>query len=254
MRHYPQYKLLNFRKFLSPKQTDNLSDKFHNFYSKFIEPYEVTEPKMVTFFPGAKNIEYNTKLGRIIANNQNNRDIINLEKSFGNYFNDIDNNIVLDMHMDNGKNMFGYNYRKWVQHAKFGKYDQYLYQKPSLANTPPAEYPKMLMDLLNRVGPKNLHEVLLTNGSSSAANEAAIKIAMINKLYEIKGNNNLSREEIMDAFANRKLSILGFEGGYHGNYLSTLSASNLNNNDLFTGVSNTNWPVAPFPKLKYPYN
>ncbi len=60
----------------------------------------------------------------------------------------------------------------------------------------------------------------------------------------------------MDCFANRKLSVLGFEGGYHGNYLSTLSASNTGNHkaSMFTGVSNTNWPVAPFPKLRYPYN
>jgi len=255
MRHYPNYKFLNFRKFLGPKQTDKLSDSFHNFYNKFIEPYEVTEPKIVTNFPGPKTIENNTKLGKIIANNQNLREIINLEKSFGNYFQDIDNNIVLDMHMDNGKNIFGYNYRKWIQHAKFGKYDQYLIQKPSLAFTPPTEYPKLLMEFLNKVGPKNLHEVVLTNSSGSAANDAAIKIAMINKLYDLKGNDNLSKEEILESFAKTDLCVLGFEGGYHGNYLSTLSASNLNSNtESFNGISNGDWPVAPFPKLKYPYN
>lgn len=256
MRPFPQYKLLNFRKFLSPKQTDKLSDSYHNFYNKFIEPYEAMEPFVRTSFPGPKTIEYNAKLSKIIGNNQNLRETINLEKSFGNYFQDLDNNVILDMHMDNGKNIFGYNYRKWVQQAKMGKYDQYLTQKPSLAYTPPLEYPKMLMELLNKVGPKNLHEVLLTNGSGSAANAAAMQIAMLNKLYELKGNDNLSKEEIMDCFANRKLSILGFEGGYHGNYLSTLSASSAekHNASLFAGVSNASWPTAPFPKLKYPYN
>lgn len=256
MRNFPQYKLLNFRKFLSPKQTDKLSDSFHSFFNKFVEPYEALQPEAHTSFPGPKTIEYNAKLGKIIANNQNLREVINLEKSFGNYFQDVDGNVVLDMHMDNGKNIFGYNYRKWVQHAKMGKYDQYLTQKPSLGYTPPAEYPKMLLELMNKVGPKNLHEVLLTNGSGSAANDAAIKIAILNKLYELKGNDNLSKEEVMDCFANRKLSVLGFEGGYHGNYLSTLSASGNGNYNasLYSGVSNANWPIAPFPKLKYPYN
>jgi 4-aminobutyrate aminotransferase/(S)-3-amino-2-methylpropionate transaminase len=256
MRPFPEYKLLNFRKFLSPKQANKLSDSFHNFYNKFVEPYEAMQPEIHTSFPGPKTIEYNAKLSKIIGNNQNLREVINLEKSFGNYFQDLDGNVVLDMHMDNGKNIFGYNYRKWVQHAKMGKYNQYLTQKPSLGYTPPVEYPKMLMELLNKVGPKNLHEVLLTNGSGSAANDAAIKIAMLNKLYDLKGNDNLSKAEIMECFAKRKLSVLGFEGGYHGNYLSTLSVNSTGNPNatLYAGVTTANWPVAPFPKLKYPYN
>lgn len=254
MRHFPHYKLLNFRKILSPKQTDKLSDAFHGFYNKFIEPFEVTQPSVKTAFPGPKAVEYNQKMSNFLANDANLREVIVPEKSFGNYFQDVDGNVVLDMHMDNGKNIFGYNYRKWIQHAKFGKYDKFLFQKPALGIMPPVEYPKMLMELMNKVSPKNLHEVLLTNNSASAANDAAIKIAMANKLYELKGNDNLSKQEILESFANRKLSVLGFEGGYHGNYLTTLSASSENSKGIYTGLSNNNWPIAPFPKIKYPYS
>lgn len=256
MRHYPNYKLLNLRKFLSPKQTDKISDSFHNFFNKFVEPYEASEPTIKTSFPGPKTVLANQKIGKFIANNSTTREVINLDKSFGNYFNDIDDNTVLDMHMDNGRNALGYNYRKWVQHAKFGKYDKYLFQKPSLGLSPPVEYPKMLLELLNRIGPVNLHEVLLSNGSNTSANDSAIKIALLNKLYHLKGTDDLSKQEISEALANRTMSVLGFDGGYHGNSLSTLSAGNLssNPNGIYTGLTSANWPVAPFPKILYPYN
>lgn len=260
MRNFPEYKLLNFQKFLNPKQTAKLSDGYHSFFNKFIEPYEVLKPTCKTEFPGPNTIATNKKIGKLLGNNGNIREVLNLEKSFGNYFQDVDGNVVLDMHQDNGNNLFGYNYRKWVQQANMGKYDRYLFQKPSLGLTPPIEYPKMLSELLNKIAPKNLNEVILTNGSGSTANDSAIKLAMINKLYQIKGNDNLPNEEIWDCLSNRKLSVLGFEGGYHGNYFSTLAASNLNintnniNNNSFTGVSSPNWPIAPFPKIRYPYN
>lgn len=52
-----------------------------------------------------------------------------------------------------------------------------------------------------------------------------------------------------------KFSVLGFEGGYHGKFLNTLSASayDNDNNSIKYGVSRQPWPVAPFPDIKYPY-
>jgi 4-aminobutyrate aminotransferase/(S)-3-amino-2-methylpropionate transaminase len=47
-----------------------------------------------------------------------------------------------------------------------------------------------------------------------------------------------------------KLVVLGFENGYHGNSIGTLScsdpATNLQNLPTF------DWPRAPFPKIQYP--
>ena len=46
------------------------------------------------------------------------------------------------------------------------------------------------------------------------------------------------------------LCVLGFENGYHGNSLKTLSSS-----DQVLNIEEANvldWPRAPFPDLKYP--
>ena len=47
--------------------------------------------------------------------------------------------------------------------------------------------------------------------------------------------------------------VIGFEGGSHGKFITSLSASSLNS-DIKQGVSTHNWPIAPFPKIKYPYD
>lgn len=44
--------------------------------------------------------------------------------------------------------------------------------------------------------------------------------------------------------------MLGFENGYHGNSIATLSCSDSQVN--MQQVSTFDWPRAPFPKIKYP--
>lgn len=48
---------------------------------------------------------------------------------------------------------------------------------------------------------------------------------------------------------------MGFEGGYHGKFLNTLSASSYDNskNTIKYGFTKQNWPIAPFPQIKFPY-
>ena len=46
---------------------------------------------------------------------------------------------------------------------------------------------------------------------------------------------------------------IGFEGGYHGKFMTSLSVSSLNKN-IKDGVSTYDWPIAPFPKIQYPYD
>ncbi len=46
------------------------------------------------------------------------------------------------------------------------------------------------------------------------------------------------------------LCVLGFEHGYHGNSIGTLSCSDDRVN--LQGVPTFDWPRAPFPQIKYP--
>jgi 4-aminobutyrate aminotransferase/(S)-3-amino-2-methylpropionate transaminase len=141
--------------------TTNLSNTFHNVMSKFVEPYEAAAPKIITNFPGPKSLAFNESMSQTIANSDKLREVINLESSFGNYFEDLDGNVVLDMYMDNGRNAFGYNSRRWIKETKLQKYDKYLYQRPSIGVLPPAEYPKLLHELIMKIGPDLLSEVYL---------------------------------------------------------------------------------------------
>lgn len=51
------------------------------------------------------------------------------------------------------------------------------------------------------------------------------------------------------------LSVLAFDGAYHGNSMNTLSLSDIKGSpEARRGLSrHNNWPIAPFPQIKFPY-
>lgn len=259
MSHWPLYKFMNFRKLLSPKQTTRMSDSMHNMISRFIEPYEPAAPRTVTQFPGPLTVEYNNSLSKFLSNKQEIKEVLDIKGSFGNYFKDVDGNVVLDMYMDNGRNLLGYNHRDWIRHTNFEKYTKYMIQRPTMGMTPPQEYPKMLIDIMSRFAPHNVPEIYLSCGCGSSANDNAIKFAYLKKFYELKGNDNITAEEERSVVEGRnssfpKFSVIGFEGGHHGKFLSTLSLKSVQeHNKKYPGLPRHNWPIAPFPKIKYPY-
>ena len=138
---WPVKKHLYFRKLLNPSQTTKLSDFVHNFYNSFIEPYEAQGPKMITRdYPGPKAIEFQQHMSHSIAN-VSRRDVIDIEKSFGNFFTDIDGNVILDMHMDHGRNAFGYNHRNLIRDANFEEFERFTAQRPALGLFNPLNMP-----------------------------------------------------------------------------------------------------------------
>jgi 4-aminobutyrate aminotransferase/(S)-3-amino-2-methylpropionate transaminase len=255
MSHWPVVKFMPLRKALSPKFTDKLSESFHSFFNKLIEPYEAVQPRVMTNFPGPKVLAFNESISKTIANSYNLREAINLERSFGNYFEDLDGNVVLDMFQDNGRNMFGYNSRRWIKETKLQKYDKFLIQRPALGVQPPIEYPKLLHELIMKVCPDGMSEVYLSCGCGSSANVNALKFSFLKKFFELKGTDKITPEEESSILLGQepgapKFSVLSFEGGYHGKYLDTLSLSKYGTNNSLAVHS---WPLAPFPKLKLPY-
>lgn len=255
MSHWPAYKFMNFRKAFSPQTTTKMSETFHSIMNNFIEPYEAAGPTVATDYPGPKSIAYNERISHTLVNSQNLREVIDLEKSFGNYFQDIDGNVVLDMHMDFGRNILGYNSRRWVRETKFQKYDKFLVQRPAMGVMPPSEYPKLLSQLLLKVAPPELPDVYLSCGCGSSANVNAIKLAYLKKFFDEKGTDTITKEEEESVLLGHepgapKYSVIGFEGGYHGQFLDLLSLSKFNTDK---SIYKHNWPIAPFPKLKLPY-
>ena len=184
-RHFPVYRFLQLRRWLHPSQTDKLSDLFHKTAGMFIEPYEALTPKVVTDQPGPQAKAILNKMS-LVSGNTTERDVLDLNKSFGNYFTDVDGNVVMDMYMDNGSNSFGYNHRSLIMDSKLDKFERYLVQRPSLGFAPPVEYPSWLLNNLSKIAPINVPDVVLSCGCGSSSNENAIKIAFLQHYYQLK--------------------------------------------------------------------
>lgn len=68
MSYWPVYKSMNLRKILSPRQTKTLSDSFHQYFTRFVEPFEADMPRMVTSNPGPKAIAATRTMNELIGN------------------------------------------------------------------------------------------------------------------------------------------------------------------------------------------
>ena len=88
--------------------------------------------------------------------------------------------------MDKGNNVFGYNHRALLLDTKLDKFERFLVHRPSLAFTPPVEYPQWLLGKISKLGPSNLNDVYLTCGCGSSANENALKFAFLKYFYDLK--------------------------------------------------------------------
>lgn len=116
-------------------------------------------------------------------------------------------------------------------------YDTYLQGNRDLTHCPPHDFNDILREKIMPVAPKGMHNIFLADGSTTNANEIAITNAMMH--YAKKHRKDFS-----------SLQVLGFEHGSHGQSVATLSCSDkaVNRHNLPT----YNWPIAPWPKLKYP--
>ena len=70
--------------------------------------------------------------------------------------------------------------------TKLDKFEEYLVHRPSLAFTPPKEYPSWLIHKVMKIAPIGLNDVYLTCGCGSSANENALKFGFLSKFYHLK--------------------------------------------------------------------
>ena len=149
---------------------------------------------------------------------------------------DTDGNIVLDM---NCSLALGYNHDA-IANQKMGtnSYDRFMQGKVDVSHLPPMDYSDMLREVVMPVAPEGMTQVHLSDNNATSANDAAISVALFN--YAMKNEKNY-----------KNLPVMGLESSSHGNSIATMSCSdpsvNTNNTPTF------NWPVAPLPKIQYPY-
>ncbi len=97
----------------------------------------------------------------------------------------------------------------------------------------------------------------LSCGCGSSSNENAFKAAFILYMERRFGNSSLMQERLDSCMRNAApgspdLAMISFDGGFHGRTFGVLS-STYSKPIHKLDVPAFNWPMAPFPKIKYPY-
>ncbi|CAI5710865.1 unnamed protein product [Hyaloperonospora brassicae] len=175
--------------------------------------------------------------------------------SRGNYLVDIDGNRFLDVYGQIASLALGYNHPKLLDAMRDRTSLAMLVQRPCLGVFPPADWVDRLHRTLGAVAPTGLTDVQ-TLMCGSCSNENAYKAVFIWFQTKRRGGRAPSEHELATSMLHRlpgtpPLSILSFQGGFHGRLLGCLSTTHskaLHKVD----VPAFDWPVAPFPKLRYP--
>ena len=126
--------------------------------------------------------------------------------------------------------------------------------RPALGVLPPDDWQEILTGLL-QARPAGLNYVFTAHCGSSA-NECAFKAVFMTKAGRLRGQRNFTDEEIRSALGNAapgspQFSILSFSGAFHGRTFGALSTTRSKAIHKLD-IPAFNWPMAPFPKVKYP--
>ena len=186
--HWQVYKFLSARKILTPEQINWLSLKYHNLMSKVIDNYEADKPSRQHYKIQPKTEEWRSLLQETTGLSNQNTDIVHLRNSFGNYFQDAEGGDVLDMSMNDGFNVLGYNPRTIVTKTKLENFQQY--SANNFNQTTSIDYVSDLK-FLNKISPEGLDQIQLCEDDSQAV-ESAVRMAVLsyNMEHDIENNKN----------------------------------------------------------------
>lgn len=127
--------------------------------------------------------------------------------------------------------------------------------RPALGSFPSTDYADVLKTGILKAAPQGLNQVF-TATTGSDANETAYKAACIWKGTRDRGGRDFSAAELESVMRNqapgaKKYSIMSFSKGFHGRLFGSLSTTRSKPIHKLD-VPAFDWPVAPFPQLKYP--
>ncbi|OQS04160.1 4-aminobutyrate aminotransferase, mitochondrial precursor [Thraustotheca clavata] len=217
-------------------------------------PGEYPSAKVATEYPGPRSVA----LGKEMESMQQAAAVhffVDYTASKGNYIVDVDGNRYLDVYGQIASLPIGYNHPKIHAAIQDPKNLAILSQRPCLGILPPADWSNMLETTLGKTQPPGLSEIT-TLMCGSCANENAFKAVFIWYQTKSRGGKPPSELDLQSCMHNEApgspaLSILSFQGGFHGRLLGCLSATHSKAIHK-VDIPAMDWPVAPFPKLKYP--
>jgi len=215
---------------------------------------EPAGPNLVTPIPGPKSKEYLAELNNI----QFSSSVIfftDYDKSIGNYIVDVDGNTLLDVYTQIASLPLGYNHPDMLNVMTSPDNVKTFVNRPALGLFPGKGWPSRLSNSLLSVAPKG-HTEVTTMACGSCSNENAYKSAFIWYRNKQRGGAPFTEEENTSCLINQQpgctpFTILSFKGGFHGRTMGTLSTTHSKAIHKLD-VPAFDWPIAEFPRYKYP--
>lgn len=218
-------------------------------------PNEPKGPSLITeSVPGPKLLAANEHLGSVFDNRAA-YFVTDFYNSVGNYIADADGNKLLDVYCQISSIPLGYNNPELYAAATSPEMASAVVNRPALACFPQLDYAGILEEGILAAAPPGMTKVW-TALSGSCANETAYKAAFMYQAAKARGAMDFTDEELRSVMLNKApgspdRAILSFEKGFHGRLFGSLSTTRskaLHKLD----IPAFDWPVAPFPELKYP--
>lgn len=217
-------------------------------------PSEPSKPSLVAKVPGPKSIAAKESLHKVFDSRAA-YFVADYQKSLGNYIQDKDGNVYLDVYAQIASIPLGYNNPALIETAKSDKMINAIVNRPALGNFPGNDTEEIIQKLID-VAPKGQNQVW--SGLSGAdANELAFKAAfMYYQSYKRGYDTSFSTEENDSVMENAapgspELAILSFRRSFHGRLFasaSTTCSKPIHKLDLPAFP----WPKADFPAYQYP--